>query len=45
MKTKFKQGIDENQEFLFPKKVTDYLPDNHLAKTIREIVDGLNFSI
>ncbi len=45
MKTKFKQGIDENQEFLFPKKVTDYLPDNHLAKTIREIVDGLNLSI
>lgn len=45
MKIKFKQGIDENQEFLFPKKVTDYLPDNHLAKTIHEIVDGLNLSV
>lgn len=45
MKIKFKQGVNLNQEFLFPKKVTDYLPDNHLAKTIREIVDRLNLSV
>lgn len=44
MKIKFKQGINPNQEFLIPKKVTDYLSDNHLAKTIREIVDKLNLS-
>jgi len=42
---KFKQGINENQEFLFPKKFSEFLPDNHLAKIIFEIVDKLNLSI
>src|SRR3989338_11673656 len=45
MKIKFKQGIDINQEFLIPKKFSEYLPDNHLAKVIHEIVDKLNLSI
>jgi transposase len=44
MKIKFKQGIGINQEFLIPKKFSEYLPDNHLAKVIREIVDKLNLS-
>ena len=44
MKIKFKQGINPNQEFLFPKKLTEFLPEEHLAKTIREIVDQLNLS-
>ena len=42
MKIKFKQGIGINQEFLIPKKFSEYLPDNHLAKVIFEIVDKLN---
>jgi transposase len=45
MEIKFKQGIDINQEFLIPKKFSEYLPDNHLAKVIKEIVDKLNLSI
>lgn len=45
MEIKFKQGIDENQEFLIPKKFSEYLPDSHLAKVIHEIVDKLNLSI
>lgn len=44
MKIKFKQGINPNQEFLFPKKLTEFLPEEHLAKTIREIVNQLNLS-
>ena len=41
---KFKQGINPNQEFLFPKKLSDFLSDNHLAKAVYEIVDTLNLS-
>jgi len=41
---KFKQGIDPNQEFLFPKKPSDFLPENHLAKAIHEIVKLLDFN-
>lgn len=44
MEIKFKQGIDENQEFLFPKKLSEYLPDSHLAKAIDEIVEKLDLS-
>lgn len=44
MKIKFKQGINHSQEFLFPKKLSEFLPEDHLAKTIREIVDQLNLS-
>lgn len=44
MEIKFKQGIDENQEFLFPKKLSEYLPDSHLAKAIDEIIDKLDLS-
>ena len=38
---KFKQGINSNQEFLFPKKPSDFLSDDHLAKAVYEIVDLL----
>ncbi len=41
---KFKQGINSNQEFLFPKKPSDFLSDDHLAKAVYEIVDLLNVS-
>jgi transposase len=44
MEIKFKQGMDENQEFLFPKKLSEYLPDSHLAKAINEIVERLDLS-
>lgn len=41
---KFKQGIDHNQEFLLPKKPSDFLSDEHLAKAVYEIVDLLDLS-
>jgi len=44
MEIKFKQGMDENQEFLFPKKLSEYLPDSHLAKAIAEIVENFDLS-
>jgi transposase len=44
MEIKFKQGINENQEFLFPRKLSEYLPDSHLAKAINEIVEKLNLT-
>ena len=43
MVLKFKQGIDQNQEFLFARKLSEFLPENHLAKTISEIVKLLDF--
>ena len=44
MKTiKFKQGINHKQEFLFAKKPEDFLPEDHLAKAIYEVVRHLNF--
>ncbi len=39
---KFKQGIDPNQEFLFAKKPEDFLPENHLARAVYQIVELLN---
>jgi transposase len=39
---KFKQGMNSNQEFLFPKKPSDFLSDDHLAKAVYEIVDLLS---
>jgi len=41
---KFKQGIDANQEFLFPKKPSDFLSDDHLAKTVYEVVNLLDLN-
>src|SRR3989338_895936 len=38
----FKQGMDPNQEFLFPKKPSEFLPENHLAKAVYEIVKLLD---
>ena len=43
MVLKFKQGLDHNQEFLFAKKLSEFLPDNHLAKAVSEIVKLLDF--
>jgi len=40
----FKHGINPNQEFIFPKKPSDFLPDDHLAKAIHEIMKLLDFS-
>jgi len=44
MKIKFKQGMNHSQEFLFPKKLSEFLSEEHLAKTIHEIVNQLNLS-
>jgi len=41
---KFKQGINHNQSFLISKTPADFLPENHLAKAIYEIVDLLDLS-
>ena len=41
---KFKQGIDPNQEFLFAKKPEDFLPENHLARAVYQIVELLDLS-
>ena len=41
---KFKQGIDANQEFLLPKKPSEFLPENHLAKAVRGIVELLDLT-
>jgi transposase len=40
----FKRGIDSNQVFLLPKKPSEFLPDDHLAKVVYEVVDLLNIS-
>lgn len=39
---KFKIGLHKNQEFLFPKKPSEYLPNDHLAHTISEVCSSLN---
>ncbi|MBD3203426.1 hypothetical protein GF327_03970 [Candidatus Woesearchaeota archaeon] len=41
---KFKKGISENQEFLIPKKPSEYISEDHLAKMIYHLVDRLDFS-
>jgi len=41
---KFKRGIDSNQEFLIPKKPSEFLSEDHLAKAVYEIVDILDTS-
>jgi transposase len=41
---KFKVGLHQNQEFLFPKKPSEYLPNGHLAHTIYEICSTLNLN-
>jgi len=44
MKTKFKQGINSDQEFLIAKKFSEFLPEDHMAKTIYDIIEELNLS-
>jgi len=44
MEIKFKQGMNQDQEFLFPKKFSEFLPEAHLAKAISEIVEKLDLS-
>jgi len=34
--------IDRDTQYLFPPSVQDWLPENHLARFVVEIVDGLN---
>jgi len=41
---KFKQGIDQNQEFLIPKRPSEYLSGNHLAKMIYSLVARLDLT-
>ena len=41
---KFKQGINSNQEFLIPKKPSEFLRDDHLAKAICGVIDMLDIS-
>ena len=41
---KFKKGLSHKQEFLFAKKPEDFLPKDHLAKAIYEVVRHLNFN-
>lgn len=41
---KFKQGISEKQEFLIPKKPSEYLSDDHLSKMVYQLVDKLDLS-
>jgi len=38
----FKQGMNPNQEFLLPKKSSDFLPEGHLARAVYEIVGLLD---
>jgi transposase len=41
---KFKQGISQNQEFLIPKKPSEYLSADHLSKMVYHLVDRLDVS-
>lgn len=41
---KFKQGISKNQEFLIPKKPSEYLSENHLSKMVYHLVSKLDLS-
>lgn len=41
---KFKQGISKNQEFLIPKKPSEYLSENHLSKMVYHLVSRLDLS-
>lgn len=34
--------IDRDTQYLFPPSVQDWLPENHLARFVVEIVDGIN---
>lgn len=34
--------IDRDTEYLFPPSIHDWLPENHLARFVVEVVDGLN---
>ena len=36
--------IDRNTPYLFPPSIQDYLPENHLARFVAEIVDQLDMS-
>lgn len=40
----FKKGLSPNQEALIPKKASDFLPENHLAKIIYDVVELLNIN-
>ncbi len=41
---KFKTGLDRNQRTFFPEKISDFVPENHLARIIIAIVSKLDLS-
>lgn len=41
---KFKTGEARNQITLFPQSINEYIPDNHLAKLVLQIVSSLNLN-
>lgn len=40
----FKKGINQDQEFLLPKKPSEFLPEGHLAKLVYGIVNLLDIN-
>jgi len=43
MSTRFKE-IDRRSKYIFPESVEDWLPDDHLARFVVEIVDNLDIA-
>lgn len=41
---KFKEGISRKQRMLFPPSIVEYIPKDHLAKLVLEIVQTLDLS-
>jgi transposase len=41
---KFKKGMDRTQELLLPKRLEDYLKEDHLARLVCDICDRLDLS-
>ncbi|MGC1122118.1 MAG: transposase, partial [Candidatus Methanofastidiosia archaeon] len=35
---------DQHQEWLLPKSVQDYVPENHIARTVSDIIDHLDMT-
>ena len=40
----FKQGIHRHQAFLVMKRPEDYLPNDHLARVVDQIIDEVDTS-
>ena len=37
--------VDRHTSYLLPPSIEDWLPENHLARFIVEVVDGLDLSV